>query len=239
MDYYGLISQILMQQLPQKGFLPRTRETLSVTCSTMAFLRVRVVCFGRFQCAVPLERGRSPPPCAEERGRRAERWEEADDACNSHVLALTSRLHTQMNLQLCFINNSESEDEEEQEVSKKELKNSQKGTVQVQQNPQPPAKMQKSKFGGLRNTLKSLRDRLRTDNRTLAAACSDPVVQRQHLERRQLQNFSIKDLNAVCTSLSQSIQELSSELVGRLQVRDQLRTEQDAMLLEIQDLTSL
>lgn len=33
--------------------------------------------------------------------------------------------------------------------------------------------------------------------------------------------------------------ELSSELVGRLQVRDQLRTEQDAMLLEIQDLTSL
>lgn len=33
--------------------------------------------------------------------------------------------------------------------------------------------------------------------------------------------------------------DLSSELVGRLQVRDQLRTEQDAMLLEVQDLTSL
>lgn len=33
--------------------------------------------------------------------------------------------------------------------------------------------------------------------------------------------------------------ELSSELVGRLQIRDQLRMEQDAMLLEIQDLTSL
>lgn len=30
-----------------------------------------------------------------------------------------------MNLQLCFINNSESEDEEEQEVGNKELKNSQ------------------------------------------------------------------------------------------------------------------
>lgn len=28
-------------------------------------------------------------------------------------------LHTQMNLQLCFINNSESEEEEEQEVGKK------------------------------------------------------------------------------------------------------------------------
>lgn len=36
-----------------------------------------------------------------------------------------SSLQTQMNLQLCFINNSESEDEEEQEVGKKELKNTQ------------------------------------------------------------------------------------------------------------------
>lgn len=36
-----------------------------------------------------------------------------------------SSLQTQMNLQLCFINNSESEEEEEQEVGKKELKNTQ------------------------------------------------------------------------------------------------------------------
>lgn len=38
------------------------------------------------------------------------------------------------------------------------------------------------------------------------AACSDPVVQRRHLERSDLQNFSIKDLNALSTSLSQAIQ---------------------------------
>ncbi|TNM93452.1 schwannomin-interacting protein 1 [Takifugu flavidus] len=193
----------------------------------------------KLHCGVSLERGRSPLLCAEERGRRADRWDDAEDACNSHVLTLTSRLQTQMNLQLCFINNSESEDEEEPEVGKKEPKNTQKGTVQVQQNPQPPAKTQNSKFGGLKNTLKNLRARMRTDNRTLAATCSDPVVQRRHLERSDLQNYTIKDLNAVCTSLSQAIQELSSELVGLLQVRDQLRTEQDAMLLEIQDLTSL
>lgn len=36
-----------------------------------------------------------------------------------------------------------------------------------------------------------------------------------------------------------STSDLSSELVDSLQVRDQLRTEQDAMLLEVQDLTSL
>ncbi len=96
------------------------------------------------------------------------------------------------------------------------------------------------------------------------------------MELSDLQNLSVKDLNALCTSLSKAIQgtlhhvytvstyndhstltmmmslklnckhllhvstsDLSSELVGRLQVRDQLRTEQDAMLLEVQDLTSL
>lgn len=40
-------------------------------------------------------------------------------------MLIFSSLQTQMNLQLCFINNSESEDEEEQEVGKKELKNTQ------------------------------------------------------------------------------------------------------------------
>ncbi|XP_010751619.1 schwannomin-interacting protein 1-like isoform X2 [Larimichthys crocea] len=179
-----------------------------------------------------LERGRAPVSWTEERGRRAESWDDGDDACNSHVLALTSRLQTQMNLQLCFINNSESEEEEEK-------KEGERGTVQVHKNPQPPAKPEKSKSRGLRNTLRNLRDRLRTDHKTLPAACSPPVVQRRHLERSDLQNFSIKDLKALSMSLSQAIQDLSSELVGRLQVRDQLRTEQDAMLLEVQDLTSL
>ncbi|XP_051231209.1 schwannomin-interacting protein 1 [Dicentrarchus labrax] len=186
---------------------------------------------------VSLERGRAPVSWMEDRGRRAESWEDGDDACNSHVLALTSRLQTQMNLQLCFINNSESEEEEEE--GEKESSNTRRGTVQVHNNPQPPAKPEKSKSRGFRNTLRNLRDRLRTDHKTLTAVCSDHVVQRRHLERSDLQNFSIKDLNALSTSLSKAIQDLSSELVGRLQVRDQLRTEQDAMLLEVQDLTSL
>ncbi|XP_059210577.1 schwannomin-interacting protein 1-like isoform X2 [Centropristis striata] len=69
----------------------------------------------RAKRGVSLERGRAPVSWTEERGRRTESWEDGDDACNSHVLALTSRLQTQMNLQLCFINNSESEEEEEDE----------------------------------------------------------------------------------------------------------------------------
>ncbi|XP_039997189.1 schwannomin-interacting protein 1 isoform X2 [Xiphias gladius] len=190
---------------------------------------------------VSLERGTAPLSWTEERGRRAESWEDGDDACNSHVLALTSRLQTQMNLQLCFINNSESEEEEEKEgdISKRESSSTWRGTVQVHKNPQPASKPEKPKSRGFRNALRNLRDRLRTDHKTLTTAHSDSVIQRRHLEHRDLQGFSIEDLNALCTSLSQTIQDLSSELVGRLQARDQLRTEQDAMLLEIQDLTSL
>ncbi|XP_070711408.1 schwannomin-interacting protein 1 [Pempheris klunzingeri] len=188
---------------------------------------------------VSLERGRAPVSWREDRGRRAESWEDRDDSCNSHMLTLTSRLQTQMNLQLCFINNSESEEEEEKEGESSNTQLMKKGTVQVQKNPQPPAKPEKPKSRGFRNTLRNLRDRLRTDHKALTAACSGPVVQRRHVERPDLENFSIKELNALSTSLSQAIQDLSSELVGRLQVRDQLRTEQDAMLLEVQDLTSL
>ncbi|XP_076580483.1 schwannomin-interacting protein 1 isoform X2 [Chaetodon auriga] len=192
-----------------------------------------------------LEQGRTPVSWMEDRGKRAESWEDGDDACNSHVLALTSRLQTQMNLQLCFINNSESEEEEmdkEEEISKEERSNTRlmkKGIGHVNKNPQPPTKPDKPKSKGFRNTLRNLRDRLRTDHKTLTAACSDLAVQRRHLEHSDLQNFSIKELNALSVSLSKTIQDLSSELVGSLQVRDQLRTEQDAMLLEVQDLTSL
>ncbi|XP_026072141.1 uncharacterized protein LOC113052068 isoform X2 [Carassius auratus] len=47
-----------------------------------------------------------------------ETCEDMEDECNT----LTSRLQSQMNLQLCFINNSESEEEEEEEMeSKKEV----------------------------------------------------------------------------------------------------------------------
>lgn len=48
-----------------------------------------------------------------------------------------------------------------------------RGAVQVQKNLQPPAKLEKPKFRGLRKTLRNLRDRLRTDPKT--------VVRFQHL----------------------------------------------------------
>lgn len=42
-----------------------------------------------------------------------------------------------------------------------------KGTAQVSKNPPPPAKPEKTKSRGFRNTLRSLRDKLRTDQKSL------------------------------------------------------------------------
>lgn len=189
----------------------------------------------------------------EDRATRAENWDYEDDSCNSHVMALTSRLQTQMNLQLCFINNSESEEEDEGSSKKDAVNNkesTQKSPAQSSAKSDKSTKSSKSsKSGksekprssrGFRNALRNLRDRLRADHRTsTSSALKDAIVQRRHLERTDLQTVSIKELNKLSTSLRQTIQDLSSELVGLLQVRDQLRTEQDAMLLEVQDLTSI
>ncbi|XP_047467052.1 schwannomin-interacting protein 1 isoform X2 [Mugil cephalus] len=182
-----------------------------------------------------LERRVAPLSWTEERGRRADSWEDNDDAGNSHVLSLTSRLQTQTNLQLCFINNSESEEEEEEE-DRGQTGKTKRGTTQSLQ---PPAKPEKPKSRGFGNTLRSLRDRLRRDNKALTTVCRDPAVHRKNWELSDLHNSSIKDLNVLCASLNKAIQDLSSELVACLKIRDQLRTKQDAMLLEVQDLTSL
>ncbi|XP_041840816.1 schwannomin-interacting protein 1 [Melanotaenia boesemani] len=186
----------------------------------------------------PVEKGRNPVIRTEDRGMRTESWEDGNDACNSHVLAITSRLQTQMNLQLCFINNSESEEEDDEE-KKGESSNSWRTTVQAQKNHQHPAEAEVPKPRGFRDALRNLRDRLRGDQKAVTAARRQPVILRKHLDFRDLQNFSVEDLSGLCSSLSQTIQDLSSELVSRLHIRDQLRTEQDAMLLEVQDLTSL
>lgn len=182
--------------------------------------------------------GPAPPSWREERGRMTDGWD-GDDACNSHVLALTSRLQTQMNLQLCFINNSESEEEEEEKKGEMSPKEGNKCS-KTQKDPDPAIQSEKIRSRMFRNPLKSLRERLRQHTKNPAAAApSVSVVQRRVLVLRDLQGFSIKELSSQCASLSQDVQALSSELVSLLQVRDQLRTEQDAMLLEVQDLTSL
>ncbi|KAG7484103.1 hypothetical protein MATL_G00045580 [Megalops atlanticus] len=181
-----------------------------------------------------------------ERGSWSAEWDDTEDR-SRRIMALTSRFHNQKNLQLCFINNSESEDEEEEEDGVG-TENSREGVADghgpSRQAP-PPANADKGKrTRGLkmevRATLSALRDKLWAEQREKERlACCDTGIKRKPLELSDLQNLSLQQLDSLRASLNQAIHDLSSELVSRLLMRDQLRTEQDAMLLDVEDMTSL
>nr|XP_029508099.1 schwannomin-interacting protein 1-like [Oncorhynchus nerka] len=195
-----------------------------------------------------LERGKMlsmSRPGERDQGKSKESWEDGGEAedCNSRVTALTARLSNQMNLQLCFINDSGSEEEEEDSVvtictknSKMVVKNG--SGVQVSQQPQSPAAT-KSKSSGFKAALSALKNKLRTEQKRKSLVCGDPLLKNRKRDHSDLQASSLKELNTHRNSLNKAIQDLSTELVVHLQDRDQLRTEQDAMLLEVQDMTSL
>ncbi|XP_041724211.2 schwannomin-interacting protein 1 [Coregonus clupeaformis] len=198
-----------------------------------------------------LERGKKlleSRPLERDGGESKENWEDGGEAedCNSRVTALTSRLSNQMNLQLCFINDSGSEEEEEDsgeticaKNSKMVVKNGSNGSsVQVPHQPQSPAAT-KSKSSGFKAALSALKNRLRMEQKQESLSCGDQLLKNGKLDCRDLQAFSLKELNTHRNSLNKAIQDLSTELVVDLQTRDQLRTEQDAMLLEVQGMTSL
>ncbi|KAJ8416793.1 hypothetical protein AAFF_G00326710 [Aldrovandia affinis] len=170
-----------------------------------------------------------------------ETWQDGKEDDNSRLTALTSRLQTQMNLQLCFINNSESEDEDDDRESGREISEvvgmGGRGTVKQ---PPPltadggtPARLKLE----VRAALNALRNKLRIEHKE--KKLPDMGMERKRLNHGGLQTLSLQQLNALRASLNQAIHDLSSKLVGRLLTRDQLRTEQDAMFLEVQDMASL
>lgn len=137
-----------------------------------------------------------------------------------------SRFHNHRNLQLCFINNSDSEDEE--------AGSNKKVTVGTGGNGCHAAGLKQEVVIALR----TLRDKVLAEQREKEHLASSSVVaKRKHLERWELQESSVQQLNSLRASLQQEVHALSSELVAHLLVRDQLRTKQDAMLLDVQDLT--
>ncbi|XP_034406284.1 schwannomin-interacting protein 1 [Cyclopterus lumpus] len=142
-----------------------------------------------------------------------------DDCSRCRVAVVTSRLHNHRNLQLCFINDSDSEDEEE--GSTKKVTAAAAGLKQE-----------------VANALRTLRDELLAEQKEAEHLTSSScVAERKHLDRRELQERSAQQLSSLGTSFQQEVHALSSELVAHLVVRDQLRTKQDAMLLDVQDLT--
>ncbi|XP_061092759.1 schwannomin-interacting protein 1 [Conger conger] len=185
----------------------------------------------RSKSAIVLEHGRVSRGWIEEREQESQR-ETLEDGVedDSRITALTSRLQTQMNLQLCFINNSESEDEDDDREAGREKSQvvAMTGHGSVQQLP-----------SHLTNDMGRIAGLQIDHEEKKHPACCEAVMEQRRLKRGDLLTFSLKQLTTLRASLDQAIQDLSSELVGRLLTRDQLRTEQDAILLEVQDMTSL
>ncbi|XP_035480449.1 schwannomin-interacting protein 1 isoform X3 [Scophthalmus maximus] len=141
------------------------------------------------------------------------------------VAVVTSRFHNHRNLQLCFINKSDSEDEEGSDT---------KVSMGTGPNGCHAAGLKQE----VATALRTLRDKLLAEQKEKEhVASSSGVAKRKHLERWELQECSVQQLIGLRGSLQQDVHALSSELVTHLLVRDQLRTKQDAMLLDVQDLT--
>lgn len=140
-------------------------------------------------------------------------WYE-DQEENQKKRRLTSRF--QKNLQLCFYNDGDSEDE-------------------------GGAKGKGSVGCGLKQevvvTLRMLRDKrldeLRRENQEQSQVRSAGRL----LVQAELEQRSVQDLQGLRTSLQRDAHGLNAELVSVLLVRDQLRTEQEALLLDLLDLT--
>ncbi|XP_061619821.1 pre-mRNA-splicing factor 38B isoform X2 [Phyllopteryx taeniolatus] len=188
-----------------------------------------------------LERGRAPVGCAGERaggrhesredGRRRHRYQrdrDDDEHEHEHVTALGSRES----------DDEEQEDDEEEEERDAGAAARRVGVVTGHETTAPADKSEKNKSRGFRNTWRKLRERLRADHKAASPTGSRPPVHAGRLERSDVRKLSPGELRARRSFLTQTVQELSSDLVAGLQVRDRLRTEQDAMLLELQDLTS-
>ncbi|CAB1427361.1 unnamed protein product [Pleuronectes platessa] len=148
-------------------------------------------------------------------------WEEEEgDLRRCRVAVVTSRFLSHRNLQLCFINSSDSDDEDDGS-NKKVAMGTERGLKQE-----------------VAGALRRLRDELLEEQRRKEhPAGSSTVARRKHLERLELDECSVQQLSSSRASLQQEVHALSSELVAHLLVRDQLRTKQDAVLLDVQDLT--
>ncbi|XP_057177444.1 schwannomin-interacting protein 1 isoform X2 [Triplophysa rosa] len=158
-----------------------------------------------------------------------EPWPDEEDYSPCRFPVVTSRFNSPKNLQLCFINNSESEGDDEEGASSKESL----CEADVRGSYSPGLKQE------VRIALRSLRDKLLAEQKDTEQETHNNIsIQRKILSLTDLQTCSLLQLNALRTSLNEDIQDFSSELVKHLVIRDHLRTKQDALLLDVQDLTS-
>ncbi|XP_051972465.1 schwannomin-interacting protein 1-like [Xyrauchen texanus] len=158
-----------------------------------------------------------------------EPWPDDEDYSPCRVPVITSRFNSPKNLQLCFINNSESEGEDDEGASNKESS----CETEVRRSGSPGLKQE------VRTAIRALRDKLWAEQKEKEEPSHSKMnIRRKILSLSDLQTCSLLQLNALRASLNEDIQELSSELVKHLVIRDHLRNKQDALLMDVQDMTS-
>ncbi|XP_006013101.1 schwannomin-interacting protein 1 [Latimeria chalumnae] len=130
-----------------------------------------------------------------------EEEEDLQDQCDisREITVLTTRLQNRMNLQLCFINDSDSDVENENPEAAKGRNKIPAPNVQSRP-PVPPREVKPS------------------------------------LGRAELQVMSVWQLQQLRESITGAIQNLNTELMQLLQMRDDLQTQQDAILVNAGDL---
>ncbi|XP_078390024.1 schwannomin-interacting protein 1-like [Cetorhinus maximus] len=162
-------------------------------------------------------------------------WERTDNSSWQMTgFSCTTRFHSRMNLQLCFINDSSSESDTEEPASRASATSSPQGTPGEDRH-----------AGG---SLLSRRKELESEaKRGLALVKRRFDLERQQskdaegrgraLELSDLQEMKVTKLQNLQTSIFAQIHCLNTQLMELLETRDDLKTKQDAMLVEIGDLT--
>nr|XP_046267306.1 uncharacterized protein im:7136398 isoform X2 [Scatophagus argus] len=119
-------------------------------------------------------------------------WEEEEE--DFRRCRVTQRFHNHGNLQLCFINNSDSEDEDEG--------SSKKVSLGMGRNSSHVAGLKQE----VATALRTLRDELLAEQKEKEhLASSSSVAKRKHLERWELQQCSVQQLSSLRASLQQDV----------------------------------
>uniref|UniRef100_A0A3P8RPQ2 Schwannomin interacting protein 1 n=1 Tax=Amphiprion percula TaxID=161767 RepID=A0A3P8RPQ2_AMPPE len=166
--------------------------------------------------------------------------------------SLSSRLQSGMNLQICFVNDSGSDKDSDADDSKTETS---------LDTPLSPMSKQSSSYSDRDTTeddSESLEDmdflsrqkKLQAEAK-LALAMAKPMAKMQlphmphiseclmkrSLKPTDLRDMTLGQLQVIVNDLHSQIESLNEELVQLLLIRDELHMEQDAMLVDIEDLT--
>uniref|UniRef100_UPI00398E4B50 schwannomin-interacting protein 1-like n=1 Tax=Pristiophorus japonicus TaxID=55135 RepID=UPI00398E4B50 len=159
------------------------------------------------------------------------------------TFSCTSRFHSRMNLQLCFINDSSSESESDDPAQ----------GVSATPSPQEAPDEVPSAEGDLHSRQKELEceakrglamvkrqiDLEKQKQRTQAASdwSGEAQWRGRGLEPSVLHEMTLVQLQSLQANVFSQIHRLNTQLMELLESRDDLQTEQDAMLVEIGDLT--